>query len=120
HTIPLAISPGRSGFGPKLSLEYSSGNGNGTFGLGWQLAIPRITRKTEKGLSRYDDSDVFVLSGAEDLVPCLHKVVDPTSGQETWVRKIPSIRTTTPCTAIVPAQRDSLRALSGGCTPVPT
>src|SRR5262250_3320416 len=82
HTIPLAISPGRNDFGPKLSLAYSSGNGNGIFGLGWQLAIPRITRKTEKGLPRYDDSDVFVLSGAEDLVPCLKKVVDPTSGQE--------------------------------------
>jgi Salmonella virulence plasmid 65kDa B protein len=83
HSITLALSPGRNGFGPKLSLEYSSGNGNGIFGLGWQLAIPRVTRKTEKGLPRYDDSDVFVLSGAEDLVPCLKKVVDPTSGQET-------------------------------------
>ena len=89
HTIPLAISPGRNGFGPKLSLEYSSGNGNGIFGLGWQLAMPRITRKTEKGLPRYDDSDVFVLSGAEDLVPCLQKVVDPTSGQETWSPEAP-------------------------------
>src|SRR5262249_16661301 len=85
HTIPLAISPGRDGFGPKLSLEYSSGNGNGLFGLGWQLSLPRITRKTEKGLPCYDDRDVFVLSGAEDLVPCLQKIVDPTSGQETWV-----------------------------------
>ena len=89
YSIPLAISPGRNGFGPKLSLEYSSGNGNGIFGLGWQLAIPRITRKTEKSLPRYDDSDVFVLSGAEDLVPCLKKVVDPTSGQETWVSEEP-------------------------------
>ena len=89
YSIPLAMSPGRNGFGPKLSLEYSSGNGNGIFGLGWQLAIPRITRKTEKGLPRYDDSDVFVLSGAEDLVPCLKKVVDPTSGQETWVPEEP-------------------------------
>jgi hypothetical protein len=89
HTIPLAMSPGRNGFGPKLSLEYSSGNGNGIFGLGWQLAIPRITRKTEKGLPRYDDSDVFVLSGAEDLVPRLKKVVDPSSGQETWVSEDP-------------------------------
>src|SRR5262245_62826565 len=89
HSVPIALSPGRSGFGPKLSLEYSSGNGNGIFGLGWQLAIPRVTRKTEKGLPRYDDSDVFVLSGAEDLVPCLKKVVDPINGQETWVPEEP-------------------------------
>ena len=84
HSIPIAISPGRNGFGPTLSLQYSSGNGNGPFGLGWQLSIPRITRKTEKGLPQYDDTDVFVMSGAEDLVPCLKKVVDPTTGQETW------------------------------------
>jgi RHS repeat-associated protein len=84
HSIPIALSPGRNGFGPKLSLEYSSGNGNGIFGLGWQITLPRITRKTEKGLPRYDDDDVFVMSGAEDLVPCLKKIVDPDNGQETW------------------------------------
>jgi RHS repeat-associated protein len=89
HAIPLAMSPGRHGFGPKLSLDYSSGNGNGLFGLGWQLSVPRITRKTEKGLPHYDGTDVFVLSGAEDLVPCLKKVVDPTSNQETWIPEDP-------------------------------
>ena len=84
HSIPIAISPGRGGFGPTLSLQYSSGNGNGPFGLGWQLSIPRITRKTEKGLPQYNDTDVFVMSGAEDLVPCLKTVVDPTTGKQTW------------------------------------
>ena len=67
-TIPIATSPGRAGFGPQLSLQYSTGNGNGPFGLGWNLSIPRVTRKTEKGLPTYTDDDVFVLSGAEDLV----------------------------------------------------
>ena len=89
HSIPIAISPGRNGFGPTLSLQYSSGNGNGPFGLGWQLSIPRITRKTEKGLPKYDGTDVFVMSGAEDLVPCLKKVVDPTNGQESWISEDP-------------------------------
>jgi len=92
HSIPISISPGRNGFGPTLSLQYSSGNGNGTFGLGWQLSIPRITRKTEKGLPRYADTDVFVMSGAEDLVPCLTKVVDATGGQETWLPDDPTNR----------------------------
>lgn len=32
-TIPIAASPGRSGFGPQLSLSYDSGAGNGPFGL---------------------------------------------------------------------------------------
>ncbi len=55
---------------PKLSLVYSTGNGNGPFGLGWSLSVPGIQRKTSKGVPRYDGArDVFVLSGAEDLVP---------------------------------------------------
>ncbi len=71
-SVPIATSPGRSGFGPQLSLSYDSGAGNGPFGFGWNLSLPSITRKTDKGLPRYrdaEDSDVFILSGAEDLVP---------------------------------------------------
>ena len=67
-TVPIAATPGRAGFGPQLTLQYSTGNGNGSFGLGWKLSIPRISRKTEKGLPRFTDEDVFVLSGSEDLV----------------------------------------------------
>jgi hypothetical protein len=73
-TVPIAISPGRSGFGPQLSLTYDSGLGNGVFGFGWSLSLPAITRRTDKGLPRYrdaDESDIFILSGAEDLVPVL-------------------------------------------------
>ena len=79
-TVPIATGPGRSGFGPQLSLSYDSGAGNGPFGFGWSLSLPAITRKTDKGLPRYldgqeqhPDSDVFILSGAEDLVPVLRK-----------------------------------------------
>jgi hypothetical protein len=75
-TIPLALSPGRSGFGPQLALHYDSGTGNGPFGMGWSLSMPIIARRTDKGLPRYRDdeeSDTFVLSGAEDLVPVLVK-----------------------------------------------
>jgi hypothetical protein len=71
-TIPIATSAGRAGFAPALALSYDSGAGNGPFGVGWTLPLPAITRKTDKGLPRYrdaDDSDVFLLSGAEDLVP---------------------------------------------------
>lgn len=73
-SVPIATSPGRSGFGPQLTLNYDSSTGNGPFGFGWSLSIPAIARKTDKGLPRYDDaheSDVFILSGSEDLVPLL-------------------------------------------------
>ena len=84
-SVPVATSPGRSGFGPQLSLSYDSGAGNGPFGLGWDLSLPAISRKTEKGLPRYEDaeeSDEFILSGAEDLVPLL---VDEDGD---WVREV--------------------------------
>jgi hypothetical protein len=72
--VPIVTSPGRSGFGPDLSLSYDSGSGNGPFGFGWTLSLPAITRKIDKGLPQYrdaEDSDVYILSGAEDLVPVL-------------------------------------------------
>ena len=90
-SIPIVLSPGRNEFGPKLSLEYSTGNGNGPFGLGWQLSIPRITRKTEKGLPTYTEEDSFVISGAEDLVPYLddktgQPIISPPLGDYTITR----------------------------------
>jgi RHS repeat-associated protein len=74
-TVPIATSPSRAGFGPQLTLNYDSGAGNGPFGFGWSLSLPAITRKTDKGLPKYldaEESDVFILSGAEDLVPVLN------------------------------------------------
>jgi hypothetical protein len=52
-SIPIATSPRRSGFD-------------------WSLGLPSITRKTDKGLPKYldsEESDVCVLSCAEELVP---------------------------------------------------
>jgi hypothetical protein len=83
-TVPIATSPGRAGFGPQLSLAYDSSAGNGPFGFGWSLSLPQVTRKTDKGLPTYQDaneSDVFILSGAEDLVPVLVQHGD------TWERE---------------------------------
>jgi hypothetical protein len=75
-TVPIALPPGRNGFQPQLNLVYSTGNGNGPFGLGWSLSIPGVSRKTSRGIPRYRDEhgplserDTFLLSGVEDLVP---------------------------------------------------
>ncbi len=82
-TVPVALPSGRNGFQPEINLVYSTGNGNGHFGLGWNLSIPGICRKTAKGVPRYQDlaasptdRDVFILSGAEDLVPIAAATVD--------------------------------------------
>jgi len=86
-SIPLALTSQPHGPTPALSLNYDSGGGNSQYGLGWRIDVPEIARKTDKGLPRYDDrteSDVFVLSGAEDLVPVLERTA---AGE--WVRPSP-------------------------------
>ena len=85
--VKLPFSLGRSGFTPALQLGYDSGSGNGPLGFGWGLGIPAITRKTDKGLPQYcdgDESDVFILAGAEDLVP----VLDPAGDRESLTRTV--------------------------------
>jgi RHS repeat-associated protein len=72
-TVPVATSAARQG-GLNLGVTYSSGAGNGPFGMGWSLSVPSISRKTAKRIPRYrddDDTDVFVHSGQDDLVPDL-------------------------------------------------
>lgn len=78
-SLSLPVTSGRSDFFPMLKLGYDSGSGNGPFGFGWSLGVPAISRKTDKGVPRYDDaaeSDVFLLSGAEDMVPVLTAAPD--------------------------------------------
>ena len=67
-----------------------SDSGNGPFCFGMSSSLPSITRKTDKGLPRYfkaEESDEFILSGAEDLVPVLVKKDDK------WEREVLPPRT---------------------------
>lgn len=77
-SIPLPFSKIR-GIAPSLNLSYSSGGGNGIFGLGWNLGLSSVKRKTDQGLPQYldaIDSDTFLFSEAEDLVPEFKKNPD--------------------------------------------
>ena len=76
-SIPISLPPGRNGFQPELSLGFSTGQGSDVFGLGWNLSVPGVTRKTSDGVPHYNEAgqlshhrreDVFILSGSEDLV----------------------------------------------------
>lgn len=98
-TIPIATSAAdsRGNFAPPLSLTYNSGAGNGVFGIGWEVPLGSITRKTDLGLPRYFDDipgdsvgkhDVFILAGHEDLVPELSFV-----GNGIWKPLPPETRT---------------------------
>ena len=76
-SVPIPVTPCRNSE-PQLSLSYNSGAGNGVFGPGFSVAIPNIARKTDKGIPKYDETDVFVFSDTEDLVPRLRKAPDGT------------------------------------------
>ncbi|PKN89334.1 MAG: insecticidal toxin complex protein [Deltaproteobacteria bacterium HGW-Deltaproteobacteria-1] len=70
-SVPLPFSKTRYS-SPSLNLSYNSGAGNGPFGLGWDAGLVSIKRKTDRELPLYFDdidSDTYVFSGAEDLVP---------------------------------------------------
>jgi RHS repeat-associated protein len=73
-SIPLPVSACRGGQEPALALSYDSGSRQGPFGMGWTVDVPSITRRTDRGIPRYldnDDSDTFLLTGEDDLVPAL-------------------------------------------------
>jgi hypothetical protein len=83
-TIPLPLSKPRGDFMPAISLAYNSGSGNSVFGLGWNLDMRSIQRKTDKVLPTYTDAqegDIFLLSAAEDLMPGLSQ-----DGTGMWVQ----------------------------------
>ena len=70
YAVPLHLPRGPNDLQPSLGLTYSSGSGNGPFGQGWRLGLPRIERRTDRGVPVYDDDlDTFVLGDAEELVP---------------------------------------------------
>ena len=82
-SLPLPFSKTRSDFIPSIDLSYNSGSGNNVLGLGWNLGFSSIQRKTDKKLPQYQDaleSDVFMFTGSEDIVPALKK-----DGSGNWI-----------------------------------
>ncbi len=76
YSIPITVAPGRGGMQPELSLNYSSGSGNGVLGVGWSLgglsAISRCPRTIVQdgavsGIN-FDTNDRYCLDG-QRLIP---------------------------------------------------
>ncbi|MBC7575089.1 MAG: VCBS repeat-containing protein, partial [Herminiimonas sp.] len=68
YTIRLDSPNGPNDINPQLALRYDSGAGNGPFGLGFCLPLPRLLRSSARGFARYDDSDTLMLEGAGQLL----------------------------------------------------
>lgn len=71
YTLPIALPPGIKSVAPQISLNYTSGSGNGIAGYGWNLSgitsISRMGRTIEKdgevkGL-QLDYSDFYQFNG---------------------------------------------------------
>jgi hypothetical protein len=79
-SIPVQVPRGIGGMEPQLSLNYSSGAGNGLLGIGWTLAGPSaITRcpKTidpdnERGAVKFLNTDRFCLDGQRLIAQSAH------------------------------------------------
>ncbi|MCU5775374.1 virulence protein [Erwiniaceae bacterium BAC15a-03b] len=75
-SIQFPVSGGR-GYAPTLVLNYHSQRGNGPFGMGWDLDLPSVRRRSDKGVPLYDLSDEFIGPDGEVLV-----AVQTSSGEE--------------------------------------
>ena len=65
----------------ELSIAYSSGGGNGLFGIGFSANLPGFAVNLRLGIPRYDGNDPIAFGGA-DLVPSLVEV------DGVWVRDV--------------------------------
>ncbi|TEA63206.1 SpvB/TcaC N-terminal domain-containing protein [Pseudomonas sp. CH235] len=64
YSLTLPIIAARS-LNPDLQLVYDGNAGNGKCGLGWDLPLPVISRKTSKGVPKYAPDDVMQADGTE-------------------------------------------------------
>jgi hypothetical protein len=87
-TVPLFTSPGRSGFGPQLSLSYDSGAGNGPFGFGWSLSVPSISRRTDPsaGACRFPRSAGGLTAVCRNTTIPMNPTSSSCPARRTWSR----------------------------------
>ena len=75
-TLPIAMPPSINGFGPKIDLNYNSGQLSGMAGQGWNInGISRISRiSTRKDIDGFrdgvdfDDNDKLAIDGQRLLL----------------------------------------------------
>jgi Salmonella virulence plasmid 65kDa B protein len=79
-SIPIQVPRGVGGIEPQLSLNYSSGAGNGLLGIGWTLAGPSAITRCPKtidpdgvrGAVKFANADRFCLDGQRLIAQSAH------------------------------------------------
>jgi RHS repeat-associated protein len=82
--IKLDTPNGPNDIGPRLFLRYDSGTGNGTFGIGFSLPLPRLLRSVSQGYPRYQPGDRMMLEGAGELLNVGGGVLRPEVDGGAW------------------------------------
>lgn len=70
YQIPIALPPGRSGMQPGVSLNYSSGSGNGIAGMGWSLNAGSSIHRCGRTVAQDDSNQSVTYDAAKDRL-CL-------------------------------------------------
>lgn len=75
YGVGIKVPPGTAGHGPKLSLSYEGGGGNGSLGIGWDLPLAYVQCRSDKGIPTYGQNvgfprqDRYINEMKEELVP---------------------------------------------------
>src|SRR3954471_11723786 len=64
-SVPFDVPDGIAGFKPRVKLEYSHGQSNGPFGLGWRLPLRQIDRRLDYGVPGEGLVESVLDSGSE-------------------------------------------------------
>lgn len=95
-SYPLTFTGSRSNT-PTLALHYQSGIGHSPFGLGFDIALMQISRRTSgTGTPKYDSNDTFSFNG-QYLVPELDHQQKPVLRTHTFNNTQYSSQSFTPC-----------------------
>ncbi len=68
YVIPLDLPNGPNDIAPRINLRYDTSQGNGPFGQGFAVPLPRLIRSIARGLPSYDADNSLMLEGAGELL----------------------------------------------------
>jgi RHS repeat-associated protein len=84
YSIPISTLEGPNRLKPDLRLRYSTGQGNGSFGLGWRLNLLEVRRRTDRGVPNYGDDDEFILGESDIMIHVEEGRYRPRSDTQFW------------------------------------
>jgi RHS repeat-associated protein len=84
YSVPINLPKGPNETSLNISLTYSTGAGNGVFGMGWRLDTLRIERRCDRGIPAYNAQDDFVLGDGVVLVKTGDGIYRPKSDNLFW------------------------------------